>query len=807
MAEVGTIVGIISLGIQVADGLVKYYTGYKDRESGTAHTVKRLTHLLSILETLRKHLADRRFQPNEKSLLEAIERSVGDCEDLINELQHETDKFTKAPPAGVVAAARVTGRRLAYPFRQSTLQKLDEDIDEICANLTLALQVLQQQDLGSVQNEIQDTKALLELVRASQVSSEIRDWLKAPDASVNYNEACKKKHPGTGLWFIRSPQFNTWLSTANSFLWLKGFAGCGKSDTSAMVRALILQLVAQLNDQKTLPRLHQSYRGGAPPEQALLDCLHQLVAKFDDVYIILDALDESPRQKHREDVLQALEDMRRWPGPELHFLVTSRDEQDIREYLGPSDDQVVSMKNDLIDADIASFVSGHLKDNRRLRKWEKFHDQIERALTEGAKGVECQFAALEACPGSKTRLDALLGSLPRTLDKTYERMLYSIEEESVDDARRILTLLCTAKRPLRVEELIDGIAVELGDDPKFNEDSRLMNENDIRHICPGFIEVDLKAESNEVTVRIAHYSVQEYLESDRILTSGTARFSVRRAEANTEVASICLAYLVDPGLSEAYINQVEGFHKQYPLAAYAASNWPEHYHEGSCSDPRLHHLALALFHDDQVALVSWANSYKWGGYKRDGLGDRTLSPLYLAARLGLDPVVRVLADETAAARPSKNYFELALIAAATHGHATSVQLLLNHGVAIDYQDFEGTALHTAAKNGHIRVVEALLDGGADIEAQDYRGKTALYDPARMDMDAIVRLLLGRGADVDIVRLLLDRGADPNEGQYRTSLELAVLRGSTEALGPLLRRSAHVNGGRHRWRRPPRTGGM
>jgi hypothetical protein len=422
MAEVGTIVGIISLGIQVADGLVKYYTGYNDRESDTAHTVKRLTHLLSVLEILRKHLADRKFQPDEKSLLETIERSVGDCEDLINELQQETDKFTKTPSAGVVAAARVTGRRLAYPFRQSTLQKLDEDIDEICANLTLALQVLQQHDLSSVQDEIQDTKALLELVRASQVSSEIRDLLKAPDASVNYNEACKKKHPGTGLWFIKSPQFNTWLMTPNSFLWLKGFAGCGKSvlsstiiqhtlrhrrsnpsigiaffyftfsddskqDTSAMLRALILQLVAQLNDQQTLPRLHQSYPGGTPPAQALLDCLHQLVAKFDDVYIVLDALDESPRHKHREDVLQALEDMRGWPGPELHLLVTSRDEQDIREYLDPSDDQVVSMKNDLIDADIASFVSGHLKDNRRLRKWGKFHDQIERTLTEGAKGV------------------------------------------------------------------------------------------------------------------------------------------------------------------------------------------------------------------------------------------------------------------------------------------------------------------------------------------------------------------------------------------------------------------------------------
>jgi hypothetical protein len=71
-------------------------------------------------------------------------------------------------------------------------------------------------------------------------------------------------------------------------------------------------------------------------------------------------------------------------------------------------------------------------------------------------------------------------------------MLSNIEEESADDARRILSLLCTARRPLTVRELIDGIAVELGDHPRFNADSRLMNEEDIRRICPGFIELDLQ---------------------------------------------------------------------------------------------------------------------------------------------------------------------------------------------------------------------------------------------------------------------------------------------------------------------------
>ncbi|GAB1315662.1 NACHT domain-containing protein [Madurella fahalii] len=865
MADVGTIVGVISLGIQVADGLVKYYTSYKDRESDTAHTVKRLTHLLDVLGILRRQLAERKFLPDEESLLKVIKHSVGDCEDLIRELQQETEKFTEASSGGFAAAARTTGRRLAYPFRQSTLQKLDEDIDEICANLALALQVLQHQDMSNAQSDIQDTKALLELMRASQVSSDIREWLKAPDASINYNEACKRKHPGTGLWFIKGPHFSTWLRTANSFLWLKGFAGCGKSvlsstiiqhifrhrssdplvgiaffyftfndeskqNASSMLRALILQLVSQLKGQDTtLSQLHYSYRENTPPDQALLDCLRQVINRFDHVYIILDALDESPQHKHREDLLQTLEDMRRWSCPGMHLLVTSRDEQDIRESLEAQDDQVVSMKNDSIDADIASFVSAHLRENRRLRKWEKYHDRIEQAFTEGAQGVfrwvECQFAPLEACPGSKTRLDALLGSLPRTLDKTYERMLSNIDEESADDARRILTLLCTAKRPLTVEELIDGIAVELGDDPRFNEDSRLMNEADIRRICPGFIDsevLDLYPRAKE-PIRIAHYSVQEYLESDRILACPAAKFSVRRVQANTEVASLCLAYLMDPGLCEEFLAWERGKDTKYPLAEYAAQNWLDHYHAGDCSDPRLHRLALALIHDDQVASVAWANILSGKNYGRRRLGG---SPLDLAARLGLDRVVRVLADEIAPAPPI-DCLELALLEAAACGHATTVQLLLDYyGIAINYGGDKGTAPHldedasitwilslakpleVAASNGHEEVVTLLLDRGAD---PNLGWRSSPLHAAVRHVD-VARVLLSRGADVDMVgqgfllalaasygstgmvNLLLDREADVNEGSPFTALERAASQLRSDTLQLLLERGADVNGG-------------
>jgi len=421
------VAGLVSLGLQVTQTLVDFYSAYKNRKSDIASTNKKLERLHHVLSSLGTQLETRTFRLEEQHVLNNIEGSIQACEQCIRELERACKKLGDDSTTSLGAVARTAAYQAAYPFRRSTLAKLDEDVDEVVSHLSLALQLLQQEDVGHVRSDIEDTKALLELVRADQISSSIRDWLKAPDATVNYNEACKRKHPSTGLWFVKGDTFTAWIVKPNSFLWLYGFAGCGKSvlcstaiqhvfrhrrgsprvgvafffftfndiskqDVSAMLKALVLQLSGQLRDSHgPLPRLHSTYSSGTPPEQALADCLRQLVREFDETYLILDALDECPRNEHRRDVLQTLVDLRAWEEPGLHLLVTSRDEPDIRdrlrEQLGDSADEAVPLRNASVDRDIASFVSGSLKKDHRLRRWVQHHDQIEAALTKGAQGV------------------------------------------------------------------------------------------------------------------------------------------------------------------------------------------------------------------------------------------------------------------------------------------------------------------------------------------------------------------------------------------------------------------------------------
>ena len=423
LSVAGSVVGLISLGIQVTQSLVNFYNAYENRDSELVHMIERLDSLLDIFQCLKKTLSDRHFQADERSLIESIETSIKSCEEFIQELQDECQKFSKPSSQGVKAAVRVAGRRVTYPFRQSTLQKLDEDIDEIRANLSSALHVLQLKDNKRIQDDIIEIKVLLDLVKISQISSNLRDWLNAPDATIDHNAACAKKHPGTGIWLVKSPQFSRWLTEENSIIWLSGFAGSGKSvlcstaiqfalrhrrsdlsigiaffyftfndkskqDESAMLRALLLQLSSQLQDgHADLTRLHDSYKAGIPPWRVLIDHLRCLIQRFHHVYIILDALDESPRNGPREYVLDALEEMRNWSVQGLHLFVTSRDESDIRGSLDLSATQQVTMQNAGIDKDITDFISGRFDTDRRLRKLLPYRDKIQETLAKRAKGV------------------------------------------------------------------------------------------------------------------------------------------------------------------------------------------------------------------------------------------------------------------------------------------------------------------------------------------------------------------------------------------------------------------------------------
>ncbi len=267
--------------------------------------------------------------------------------------------------------------------------------------------------------------------------------------------------------------------------------------------------------------------------------------------------------------------------------------------------------------------------------------------------VECQFKSLHSCPRSEDHLDHLLSSLPQSLDETYERMLCNIDHYLIEDARRILTLLCFASRPLTVQEVIDGVAVKIVNSTGLNRKRRLQDSNDVREICIGFIDIGLGADHTTETyheeeltrtVRIAHFSVQEYLESERIRHQKAAIFSLTSLTAHGEIAQICLIYLLEHGLSSSNLDQ--SLVEEFPLAKFAAMYWYHHYQNTAKHDPGLEDSILKLF-QHQNSFATWVKLHDidrpWDtsiNFRREL--DDIPDPMYYASLLGLDQALHNL---------------------------------------------------------------------------------------------------------------------------------------------------------------------
>jgi hypothetical protein len=58
---------------------------------------------------------------------------------------------------------------------------------------------------------------------------EVLKWLLRTDALAFHNSEYARHETGTGLWFLQRKEYTEWRVTPNSFLWLYGKSGSGKT--------------------------------------------------------------------------------------------------------------------------------------------------------------------------------------------------------------------------------------------------------------------------------------------------------------------------------------------------------------------------------------------------------------------------------------------------------------------------------------------------------------------------------------------------------------------------------------------------
>ncbi len=110
-------------------------------------------------------------------------------------------------------------------------------------------------------------------------------------------------------------------------------------------------------------------------------------------------------------------------------------------------------------------------------------------------------------------------------------------------------------------------------------------------------------------------------------------------------------------------------------------------------------------------------------------------------------VVRLLLARQADASPRDDAGATPLLWAAMRGNRAIVELLLDHGAAIDSRDdaHGATPLHMGVRGGHRAVTELLLTRGADVKIRDKEGKTPLGWAVAENRRELAGLLRQHGA--------------------------------------------------------------
>ncbi len=371
-----------------------------------------------------------------------------------------------------------------------------------------------------------------------------------------------------------------------------------------------------------------------------------------------------------------------------------------------------------------------------------------------------------------------------------------IDSQHIDQAtlaRKVLSWVFYASRPLTILEIQHALAVETGD--TILDEDNLPEEGLLLSVCNGLVTY----EKEGGFLALVHYTFQQYLEQ-----KAESLFP----EAQVEIVRACLTYLSFEEFEQGPCPSDQDFMvrlKRWPLLSYAVPMWGQHARQGTewaCRDLIISFLSQNAKMSASIQVL----------FARESMGviytsrfPSEISALWFASLYGLEYTVsHFLADQRQSVDRKTTWGNTALHQAAGFGHAETVQLLLSSGVDVTATNHNGdTPLHLASFGFNIftltdtatcvwmeqkarmldmplKVTQLLLDHGADVNAVNLQGKTALHLSIMKGRISLVQLLLARSADVTL-----------KDGLRAAPLTLALEYGDKEAVQALLKHDLQI----------------
>lgn len=440
-----SIAGLVTLADILFSRTLKYVKlakGAKEDIKILSNGLKNLSETLHILSHHTSELdADDEAQNRPAAYRPLLVQS---CLHLLGKIRVKLDKHD-ASEAGL-SRTQSTLRQLKWPFSSSEVRELVAELEQHKSTLSLALSAdtfEALQDLMSAtqafQSEIQDIKSVLAQQRqafdahlsslySAKEQEDISNFFGSESPEHRHRTASNLHHPNTGLWLLQDDDFQAWIRGDSPHLWLSGIPGAGKTilasvvieeawkhseislkavayfycdykDTNSqdplkVLGSLATQLAQQSVESFELLRgLYQRYHPpGRMPMTAdvpsLVEVIKQMTMKFEDVFLVIDGLDECG--KNTVEVtkqLRSLDSVVK-SGQAVKITLLSRHEEDIRRLLEKDFAHVqISARSEDLRLYVAAEIETRTMDGRLEINSANLKEEILQALVGGAEGM------------------------------------------------------------------------------------------------------------------------------------------------------------------------------------------------------------------------------------------------------------------------------------------------------------------------------------------------------------------------------------------------------------------------------------
>ncbi|KAI9650594.1 hypothetical protein NHQ30_000612 [Ciborinia camelliae] len=322
----------------------------------------------------------------------------------------------------------------------------------------------------------------------------------------------------------------------------------------------------------------------------------------------------------------------------------------------------------------------------------------------------------------------------------------------------------------------------------------------------------------QLYIRFAHFSVKEYLQSDRTSHGPVKEYHLLEVDCLAIIAERCIAYLLHVGPilkpllgmasdTESIRPSIADDHLvRFPLSYYAAYCWTyyvQRLESSSCGShsrvDHVHVLATLLLDDQNPAWEvsqSFIHHFEESAEYLAGKNQSLLryddaymeNPLAWACFYGLVSLVPALLNNLKRDVNQQHLPKFGPLGSPLHAVAMSdvpseriVELLLAAGMDPNSRGGEyNYPLIAAVGNNHLKICRLLVNAGADLEVQNSLEGTALDYACELCSLDMCKYLLVAGANVE------------GQGGYWTPLQHASAKGATEICRLLLNYGADVN---------------